>query len=48
MINAVGDGKSPRYPIRDWDGVYGLAFRDRVKALDNSGVHSATCTEVEN
>ncbi|MBM3790517.1 MAG: transposase family protein [Acidobacteria bacterium] len=34
MINAVGDGKSPRYPIRDRDGVYGLAFRDRVKALD--------------
>jgi transposase InsO family protein len=34
MIEAVGDGKSPRYLIRDRDGVYGLAFRDRVTALD--------------
>ena len=34
MVEAVGDGKSPRYLIRDRDGVYGLAFRDRVKALD--------------
>ena len=34
MIEAVGDGKSPRYLIRDRDGVFGLAFRDRVKALD--------------
>jgi hypothetical protein len=34
MVEAIGDGKSPRYLIRDRDGVYGLAFRDRVKALD--------------
>jgi putative transposase len=34
VIETVGDGKSPRYPIRDRDGVYGLALRDQVKALD--------------
>ena len=34
MVDAIGDGKSPRYLIRDRDGVYGLAFRDRLKALD--------------
>lgn len=34
MVEAVGDGKSPRYLIRDRDGVFSLAFRDRVKALD--------------
>ncbi len=34
MIEVVGDGKSPRYLIRDRDGVYGLAFRERLKALD--------------
>jgi putative transposase len=34
MVEAIGDGKSPHYLIRDRDGVYGLAFRDRVKALD--------------
>jgi putative transposase len=32
MIEAVGDGKSPRYLIRDPDGVYGLAFRDRCSS----------------
>ena len=34
MSEAAGDGKSPRYPIRDRGGVCGLAFRDPVKALD--------------
>ena len=34
MVEAFCDGKSPRYLMRDRDGVYGLAFRDRVKALD--------------
>ena len=34
LIEAVGDGELPRYLIRDRDGVYGLAFRDQVKALD--------------
>ena len=34
MVEAFRDGKSPRYLMRDRDGVYGLAFRDRVKALD--------------
>jgi len=34
MVEAFCDGKLPRYLMRDRDGVYGLAFRDRVKALD--------------
>jgi putative transposase len=34
IAEAFCDGKSPRYLMRDRDGVYGLAFRDRVKALD--------------
>jgi transposase InsO family protein len=34
MAEAFCDGKSPRYLMRDRDGVYGLTFRDRVKALD--------------
>lgn len=34
MVEAIGHGKSPRYLIRDRDGVYGLAFRNRVKTLD--------------
>jgi putative transposase len=34
IVEAVGDGKSPRYLIRDRDRMDGLAFRDRVKALD--------------
>ena len=34
MIEAFCDGESPRYLIRDRDGVYGVMFRDRVKALD--------------
>ena len=33
MVEAFCDGKSPRYLIRDRDGVYGLTFRERVKAL---------------
>jgi len=31
MVEAVGDGKSPRYLIRDRDGVYGLAFRELTR-----------------
>jgi putative transposase len=34
MVEAICDGESPRYLIRDRDGVYGLALRDRVKGLD--------------
>ena len=34
MIEACCDGESPRYLIRDRDGVYGVMLRDRVKALD--------------
>ena len=34
MVEAFCDGKAPRYLMRDRDGVYGLAFRDRVKGLD--------------
>jgi transposase InsO family protein len=34
MVEAFCDGKSPRYLMRDRNGMYGLAFRDRVKALD--------------
>jgi putative transposase len=34
IVEAIGDGKSPRYLIRDRDGVFGLVFRERVKALD--------------
>lgn len=38
MIEAVGDGGSPRYLIRDRDGVYDPAFCDQAKALDNKEV----------
>jgi len=34
MVEAIGDGASPRYLIRDRDGIYGLAFRNRAKALE--------------
>jgi hypothetical protein len=34
MVEAFRDGKSPRYLIRDRDGLYRLTFRNRVKALD--------------
>jgi len=33
MVEAFGDAKAPRFMIRDRDSVYGLAFRERVKAL---------------
>lgn len=33
MVEAFGDGKEPRFMIRDRDAVYGLTFRERVKAL---------------
>jgi putative transposase len=33
MVEAFCDGKSPRFLIRDRDGVYGLTFLERVKAL---------------
>ena len=32
IVEAFCDGKSPRFLIRDRDGVYGLTFRERVKA----------------
>jgi len=34
MIEAFADGESPRFLVRDRDGVYGLDFRERLKALD--------------
>jgi len=34
MVEALCDRESPRYVIRDRDGVYGSIFRDLVKALD--------------
>lgn len=34
MVQAFYDRKSPRYLIRDRDGIYGLLFRDQLKALD--------------
>ena len=30
MVEAIGDGKLPRYLIRDRDGVYGSTFRDHT------------------
>jgi hypothetical protein len=33
MVEAFGDGKARRFMIRDRDAVYGLTFRERVKAL---------------
>ena len=33
MVEAFGNGKAPRFMIRDRDGVYGLTFRERVEAL---------------
>jgi transposase InsO family protein len=33
LVQAFYDRKSPRYLIRDRDGIYGLIFQDRVKAL---------------
>ena len=34
MVEAFCDGETPRFLIRDRDGVYGLTFRDRVAAMD--------------
>jgi putative transposase len=34
VVQAFYDRKSPRYLIRDRDGVYGLTFREQVRALD--------------
>ena len=33
MVEAFGVGKAPRFMLRDRDAVYGLTFRERVKAL---------------
>ena len=33
LLEAFGDGKLPRFLIRDRDAVYGSTFRERVKAL---------------
>jgi putative transposase len=41
MVEAIGDGESPRYLIRDRDGVYGLMFQDQVKSLDIEEVVTA-------
>jgi len=41
MVEAFYDRKSPRYLIRDRDGIYGLLFRDQVKALDIEEVVTA-------
>jgi putative transposase len=34
LVQAFYDRKPPHYLIRDRDGIYGLAFRDQLKALD--------------
>jgi hypothetical protein len=34
MVEAFWDGESPRYVIRNRDGVYGSTSRNGVKALD--------------
>jgi len=33
IIQAFPDGTEPRYLLRDRDGIYGEAFRERVKAM---------------
>ncbi len=33
VVEAFGDGKAPRFMIRDRDAVYGLTFRERVMSL---------------
>ena len=33
MVEAFGDGKEPRFMVRDRDAVYAWTFRERVKAL---------------
>jgi putative transposase len=34
MIEAFADGESPRFLIRDRDGVYGFLFREQLRAMD--------------
>ncbi len=34
LVQAFYDRESPRYLIRDRDGIYGSVFRDQVKALE--------------
>jgi transposase InsO family protein len=41
MVEAFYDRKPPRYLIRDRDGIYGLVFRDQVKALEIEAVVTA-------
>jgi transposase InsO family protein len=41
MVEAFYDRKPPRYLIRDRDGIYGLVFRDQVKALEIEEVVTA-------
>ena len=41
LVQAFYDRKSPRYLIRDRDGIYGLIFQDQVKALDIEEVVTA-------
>ena len=41
IIQAFPDGTEPRYLLRDRDGVYGEAFRERVKAMGMEEVITA-------
>ena len=41
IVEAFCEGKVPRFLIRDRDGVYGLTFQVRVKALDIQEVVTA-------
>ena len=34
LLEAFGDGRMPRFLIRDRDTVYGIPFQERVKALE--------------
>jgi len=41
LVEALYDRKSPRYLVRDRDGIYGLMFQDQVKSLDIEEVVTA-------
>jgi transposase InsO family protein len=41
MIEAFPEETAPRYLLRDWDGIYGKAFRDCVKAMGVEEVKTA-------
>ncbi len=44
LVQAFYDRKSPRYLIRDRDGIYGSVFQDQVRALDIEEVVIAPCS----